>query len=63
MTKRAYHAIRHADGTLTKGPVVVVSDENGRMTEWHRLEAEEPMTEWVGGVYEPLASAENTQQL
>lgn len=58
---RAYNRMRLADGTLLEGPLVV--DEGagqgaGGSVSWHRLEGEEPFTEWVGGTYAPLPGTE-----
>ena len=50
--KRAYHDIILPDGTLQHGPVVVEVDEANRFLGWHKLEHEEPSTEWIGGTYE-----------
>ena len=49
--KRAYHDIILSDGTLQHGPVVVETDSEGRFLDWHKLEQEEPFTEWIGGTY------------
>lgn len=49
--KRAYHDILLPNGTLEKGPVVVETDQDGQFLSWHRLQAEEPFTEWIGGTY------------
>ena len=49
--KRAYHDILLPDGTLQKGPIVVETDKFGRIINWHKLEKEEPFTEWIGGTY------------
>ena len=49
--KRAYHSICLADGTLQQGPVVVETDDEGRFIGWHKLEGEEPFTEWIGGTF------------
>ncbi len=49
--KRAYHDICLPDGTLQQGPVVVETDSEGRLLDWHKLQGEEPFTEWVGGTF------------
>jgi len=49
--KRAYHDILLPDGTLQHGPVVVETDAEGHVLEWHLLEGEESFTEWLGGTY------------
>lgn len=49
--KRAYHDILLPDGTFERGPVVVETDERGRFLSWHKLEEEEPQTEWIGGTF------------
>ena len=51
VTRMAYHRISLPDGTMVEGPVVVSLDENGKVSEWHRLQREEAQTEWVGGCY------------
>jgi len=55
--KRAYHNILLPDGTLLEGPVVVETDSEGHFLDWHKLQQEEPFTEWLGGTYSvpPLA--------
>ena len=50
--KRAYHDILLPDGTLQRGPVVVETSTDNQLICWHRLEQEEPFTEWIGGTYE-----------
>lgn len=52
MKKRAYHSILQPNGEVTQGPVVVTTDREGKLIEWHLLDGEEPMTEWIGGTYE-----------
>lgn len=49
--KRAYHDILLTDGTRQQGPIVVETDAEGHFLSWHRLEGEEPFTEWIGGTY------------
>lgn len=49
--KRAYHEIILLDGTKCQGPVVVETDEEGHICSWHKLEDEEPFTEWIGGTF------------
>ena len=54
--RRAYHDIRLSDGTVQSGPIIVETDEEGRLLRWHKLQAEEPFTEWVGGTFQvPLS--------
>lgn len=50
--KRAYHDIILSDGTRHQGPVVAETDSDGRLTGWHKLQEEEPFTEWIGGTYD-----------
>lgn len=52
MKKKAYHSLLHPNGQITEGPVVVTTDSEGNLIEWHLLKGEEPMTEWIGGTYE-----------
>lgn len=52
--KRAYHDIVFSDSTTVEGPVVVETDEEGHNLSWHKLEEEEPYTEWIGGTYKYL---------
>lgn len=49
--KRAYHDIILPNGTLQKGPVIVETNIDGHLLDWHKLEGEEPFTEWIGGSY------------
>lgn len=49
--KQAYHDIQLADGSLQEGPVVVETDRDRHFRNWHKLQSEEPFTEWVGGTY------------
>lgn len=49
--KRAYHDIILPDGTHQEGPVIVETDEDGRLLDWHLLQQEEAFTEWIGGTY------------
>lgn len=56
MKKRAYHSILQPNGEVTQGPVVVTTDREGKLIEWHLLDGEEPMTEWIGGTYEQKVS-------
>ncbi len=48
MKRLAYHILRLADGTSVS-PAVVEVDDQGNVLGWHRLQGEEPFTEWVGG--------------
>lgn len=47
--KRAYHNIILPNGTFLQGPVVIETDADGHFLNWHKLEGEEPFTEWIGG--------------
>ena len=49
--KRAYHDILLRDGTVRQGPVIVETDSKEHFLSWHKLEEEEPFTEWIGGRY------------
>ncbi len=51
MKKYGYHRLVLSSGELIQGPVVVTLDAQSRMVEWHLLTGEEPMVEWVGGVF------------
>lgn len=51
MKKYAYHRLRLASGEVISGPVTVTVDSNLNIVEWHLLQAEEPMVEWVGGEF------------
>ncbi len=50
MNARAYNYIK-MPGNKVERQVVVVTDDNGRYVSHHKLTAEEPFTEWVGGCY------------
>jgi len=47
--KHAYHDIILPDGTRQEGPIVVESDAEGHLLNWHLLNGEEASTEWIGG--------------
>lgn len=49
MRKRAYNRALLSDGTVVNEPVVVITGDDGSVIEWHRLQQEEAMTEWIGG--------------
>ena len=49
--QKAFHDLRLSDGTLVAGPVSVTFDADDHPVSWHLLTAEEPFTEWVGGLY------------
>lgn len=49
--KRAYHDLQLPDGTIVKGPVSITLDVDDKLVSWHHLSAEEPFTEWIGGLY------------
>ncbi len=51
MKKFGYHRLVLSSGELVCGPVVVTLDTQSHILEWHRLQAEEPMVEWVGGTF------------
>lgn len=42
----AYHELETPDGIIEMG---VVDMEDDKVVGWHRMEGEEPMTEWRGG--------------
>lgn len=42
----AFHELVTPDGTIEMG---VADMEGDKVVGWHRLEGEEPMTEWHGG--------------
>lgn len=48
--RKAYHRLILPDGQNV-GPAVVLLDEQGKLLSWHKLEEEEPFTEWMGGEY------------
>lgn len=51
MKKYAYHRLVLLSGEIIPGPVVVALDNLSHIVEWHLLQAEEPMVEWVGGTF------------
>lgn len=51
MKKYAYHRLVLASGQVISGPVVITCDIHSIMTEWHLLQGEEPMVEWIGGTF------------
>lgn len=56
--RKAYSRMRLPDGRLVDGPLVVETDDDGHIVLWHRLEGEEPFTEWVGGTCTPPPGTE-----
>lgn len=51
MKKYGYHRLVQASGQIIQGPLVVVLDADSVLVEWHLLDGEEAMVEWVGGTY------------
>lgn len=51
MKQKAYHRIQWPDGQTEEGPVVVLTDTDGRYMQHYPLRAEQAQTEWVGGTY------------
>lgn len=51
MKKYGYHRLVLSSGDVICGPVVITLDVQSRIVEWHWLQAEEPMVEWVGGTF------------
>lgn len=51
MKKYAYHRLVLSSGKVVRGPVVVTLDARSHIIEWHPLQCEEPMVEWVGGEF------------
>ena len=51
MIKRAYHRIVTSDKKVVDGPVVVVFNDEMEYLDYHILQGEEPMVEWIGGTY------------
>lgn len=49
MSKYGYHRIRFFSGQIVEGPLVADLDANSNLMEWHMLDGEEPMVQWVGG--------------
>lgn len=47
--KYGYHRMVLPSGDVIEGPLVVIEDSMHRIIDWHLLEGEEPMVEWVGG--------------
>lgn len=52
MHSKAYHRIHTSDAFILEGPVSVLFNQQGDITEWHQLKNEEPFTIWVGGILE-----------
>lgn len=51
MKKYGYHRLVLPSGEMIEGPLVVVLDSSANLMEWHLLEGEEPMVEWLGGTF------------
>lgn len=51
MKKYGYHRLVLPSGEIVEGPLVVVLDSSSNLIEWHLLEGEEAMVEWIGGSY------------
>jgi hypothetical protein len=51
MIKRAYHRIVTHDNHVVDGPVVVVFNDELKYIDYHLLQGEEPMVEWIGGSF------------
>ncbi len=51
MKKYGYHRLVLSSGEIISGPVVITLDARSNVMEWHLLQGEEPMVEWVGGVF------------
>lgn len=49
MSKYGYHRIRFSSGLEVEGPLVVDLDGKSNLIEWHMLDGEEPMVQWIGG--------------
>lgn len=49
MSKYGYHRIRFASGQVVEGPLVAELDGDFNLIEWHMLNGEESMVQWVGG--------------
>lgn len=51
MKRYAYNRLVLASGQVIPGPVVITCDMQSNMIEWHPLQGEEPMVEWIGGTF------------
>lgn len=51
MKKLGYHRLRLSCGRIVQGPLVITLDDQAHLVEWHPLQGEEPMVEWVGGEF------------
>lgn len=51
MKKYGYHRLRLSSGEVVRGPLVITQDARSHLVEWHLLQGEEPMVEWVGGEF------------
>ncbi len=51
MISRGYHRLVLSTDEIIQGPLVATFDEQGQLLEWHPLQGEEAMVEWVGGEY------------
>lgn len=54
MKKYGYHRLVLPTGEVVEGPLVITMDSNLRIQEWHFLDGEEAMVEWMGGTYKCL---------
>ncbi len=51
MRKYGYHRLVLTSGEVINGPVVITLDAQSNPAEWHIMQGEEPMVEWVGGTF------------
>jgi hypothetical protein len=51
MKKYGYHRLQLPNGEIIQGPLVITLDGNSHLIEYHLLQGEEPMVEWLGGTF------------
>ena len=52
MKKYGYHRLVLPTGEVVVGPLVITMDSASHIHEWHLLDGEEAMVEWMGGTFD-----------
>lgn len=52
MKKCGYHRLVLPTGEVIEGPLVIKLDSSSHIHEWHLLDGEEAMVEWIGGAFD-----------
>ena len=52
MKKCGYHRLVLPTGEVIEGPLVITLDSSSHIREWHLLDGEEAMVEWIGGAFD-----------